>query len=64
MTQISQAKAALKHAFQLQVDGAPGLGLVELLSPCPTYWRMSAPKAMQWIDNEMVKAFPLGRLKG
>jgi 2-oxoglutarate ferredoxin oxidoreductase subunit beta len=61
---ISQAKAAIKHAFKLQMDGAPGLGLVELLSPCPTYWRMSAAKAMKWIDDEMVKAFPLGRLKG
>ncbi len=64
VSHITQAKTAIKHAFQLQVDGAPGLGLVELLSPCPTYWRMSAAQAMQWIDKEMTKVFPLGRLKG
>jgi 2-oxoglutarate ferredoxin oxidoreductase subunit beta len=64
VARITQAKAAIKHAFQLQMEGAPGLGLVELLSPCPTYWRMSPAKAMKWIDDEMTKTFPLGRLKG
>ena len=47
-----------------QVEGAEGLGLVEVLSPCPTYWRMPPAKAMEWIDKEMTKVFPLGRLKG
>ena len=61
---IRKAKAALKHAFELQINNAKGLGLVELLSPCPTYWRMTAPDAMLHIQNEMTKVFPLGRLKG
>jgi 2-oxoglutarate ferredoxin oxidoreductase subunit beta len=61
---IRQAKAALKHAFKLQIDGAPGLSLVEILSPCPTYWRMSPSDAMKWIEEHMSKAFPIGRLKG
>ena len=60
---IRNAKKALKHAFELQVDGAQGMSLVEILSPCPTYWRMSPADAMEWIDKEMVKAFPLGKLK-
>jgi 2-oxoglutarate ferredoxin oxidoreductase subunit beta len=59
----SQAKKAVKHAFELQVNGAEGLSLVELLSPCPTYWRMTPPKAMEWIENEMTKVFPLRCLK-
>ena len=61
---VRQTKAALKHAFELQVADAPGLSLVEVLSPCPTYWRMSPANAMKWIDEHMTKAFPLGRLKG
>ena len=61
--QVRKAKKAIKHAFQLQLDGAQGLSLVEVLSPCPTYWRMTPPKAMEWIEKEMTKAFPLGRLK-
>ncbi len=61
--QIRKAKKAVKHAFELQVDGAKGLSLVELLSSCPTYWRMTPVKAMEWTEKEMTKAFPLGRLK-
>jgi 2-oxoglutarate ferredoxin oxidoreductase subunit beta len=62
-SQIRKAKKAVKHAFELQVNGAEGLSLVELLSPCPTYWRMTPPKAMEWIENEMTKVFPLRCLK-
>ena len=61
---IRQVKAAVKHAFQLQMDGAPGLSLVEILSPCPTYWRMSPANAMKWIEEEMCQVFPIARLKG
>ncbi|MFA5240032.1 MAG: thiamine pyrophosphate-dependent enzyme [Phycisphaerae bacterium] len=61
---IRNAKKAIKHAFELQLNNAPGLSLVELLSPCPTYWRMTPVKAIEWMENEMTKVFPLGRLKG
>ena len=61
--QVHKTKKAIKHAFELQVNNAEGLALVEVLSPCPTYWRMTPAKAMQWIENEMTKVFPLGRLK-
>jgi len=60
---VRKAKKAIKHAFELQVNGAQGLSLVELLSPCPTYWRMTPAEAMEWIENELTKVFPLGRLK-
>ena len=61
--QINKAKKAVRHAFELQVSGAEGLSLVELLSPCPTYWRMTPAKANEWIEKEMIKVFPLGCLK-
>jgi 2-oxoglutarate ferredoxin oxidoreductase subunit beta len=61
--QINKAKRCVKHAFELQVKGAKGLSLVEILSPCPTYWRMSPAKAMEWIEKEMTKIFPLGKFK-
>ena len=60
---IQKSKKAIKYAFELQVNGAEGLSLVELLSPCPTYWRMTPAKAMEWIEKELTKVFPLGRLK-
>ncbi len=64
VAQIRKTKKAIKHAFELQIEGAEGLSLVEVLSPCPTYWRMSPTKAMEWIETNMIKVFPLGRLKG
>jgi 2-oxoglutarate ferredoxin oxidoreductase subunit beta len=64
VAQVRKTKKAIKHAFELQLEGAEGLSLVEVLSPCPTYWRMSPAKAMEWIESNMTKVFPLGRLKG
>jgi 2-oxoglutarate ferredoxin oxidoreductase subunit beta len=64
VARVRQAKKAIKHAFELQVAGAEGLSLVEVLSPCPTYWRMNPAEAMEWVEKEMTKAFPLGRLRG
>lgn len=61
---VRKTKKAIKHAFELQLQGAEGMSLVEVLSPCPTYWRMSPAKAMEWIESNMMKVFPLGRLKG
>jgi 2-oxoglutarate ferredoxin oxidoreductase subunit beta len=61
--QVRKAKKAIKYAFERQVNNRQGLSFVEVLSPCPTYWRMTPAKAMEWIENEMTKYFPLGRLK-
>jgi 2-oxoglutarate ferredoxin oxidoreductase subunit beta len=61
---VRKTKKAIKHAFEHQIGGAQGLSLVEVLSPCPTYWRMSPAEAMTWIDTHMTKVFPLGRLRG
>ncbi|UCF44571.1 MAG: 2-oxoglutarate oxidoreductase [Planctomycetota bacterium] len=62
--EVRKAKKAIKHAFQLQVDGAKGLSMVEVLSQCPTAWRMTPAEAVEWVEKEMTKVFPLGRLKG
>jgi 2-oxoglutarate ferredoxin oxidoreductase subunit beta len=60
--EVIKAKRAVKQAFQNQIEGL-GFSLVEILSPCPTYWGMSPQKAMEWIRDVMVKEFPLGRIK-
>ena len=59
---IRKTKKAIQKAFQTQIDGL-GFSLVEILSPCPTNWRMSPYEAWQWIDNVMSKEFPLGLIK-
>ena len=60
---VRQAKKALRHAFELQVAGTSGLSLVELLSPCPTYWRKTPAQAVEWIQSDMIPVFPLGKIK-
>lgn len=60
--EILKAKRAVKQAFQNQIDNI-GFSLVEVLSPCPTYWGLSPVEAMAWIKNVMAKEFPIGRIK-
>jgi 2-oxoglutarate ferredoxin oxidoreductase subunit beta len=59
---IRKTKQAIKKAFQAQIDKL-GFSMVEILSPCPTNWKMTPLQAWQWIDKEMVQTFPLGVLK-
>jgi 2-oxoglutarate ferredoxin oxidoreductase subunit beta len=59
---IRKTKNAIRKAFQCQLDKL-GFAMVEVLSPCPTNWRMTPLEAWQWVDKEMTKAFPLGVLK-
>ena len=59
----NKTRKAVRKALQYQVDNK-GFSLVEILSPCPVYWRMPPAKAMEHIEKEMTKVFPLGRLKG
>ncbi len=59
---IRMAKKAIRKAFEVQ-QRCLGLSLVELLSTCPTNWGMSAIEAMQWVEDHMIPAFPLGDYK-
>jgi 2-oxoglutarate ferredoxin oxidoreductase subunit beta len=59
---IARAAKAIKKAFQVQLDGL-GFALVEVLSMCPTNWKMSAVASAQWIDKTMSQVFPLGVIK-
>jgi 2-oxoglutarate ferredoxin oxidoreductase subunit beta len=60
--EVIKTKSAIKRAFQNQIDNI-GFSLVEILSPCPTYWGLSPIQALDWIKNVMVKEFPLGKIK-
>jgi 2-oxoglutarate ferredoxin oxidoreductase subunit beta len=59
---IQKMKKAIRKAFQTQLDGL-GYSLVEVLSPCPTNWRMTPIESWRWIDEVMSKEFPLGVIK-
>ena len=59
---IKKAKAAIKKAFQVQLAGL-GFSLVEVLSTCPTNWGMNPPKALEWLEANMIPHYPLGNFK-
>jgi 2-oxoglutarate ferredoxin oxidoreductase subunit beta len=58
---IIKAKSAIKKAFQYQMEGK-GFTFVEVLSPCPTNWKMSPQESLKYVD-EMMNFFPLGVFK-
>ncbi len=58
---IQKTKKAIRNAFQVQVD-QQGYSIVEVLSPCPTNWKMNPVDSFKWIGEVMEKEFPLGVL--
>ncbi len=59
---VKAAKAAIKKAFQNQVEGK-GFSLIEVLSTCPTNWGMTPEKAITWLEENMLPYYPLGVYK-
>lgn len=59
---IIRTKKAITKAFKTQMAGK-GFSLVEILSPCPTNWKMSTIDACRRIDESVVQTFPLKVIK-
>ena len=59
---IRKSKKAIRLAFEAQERGL-GFSMVELLSSCPTNWKVSAQEALEFVAEEMVPVFPLGDYK-
>ncbi len=57
--QIAQAGRAIRRALENQVKGL-GFSIIEVLSPCPTIWKMAPVEAQRWVRDTMEKTFPLG----
>ncbi len=54
--QIMHAARAIKRAVENQVKGA-GFSFVEILSPCPTIWKMQPLEAQTFVREEMAQIF-------
>jgi len=56
------AKRAIRRGFEVQMEGL-GFSMVEVLSQCPTGWRMSPVEALRFVEEEMIPVYPLGVFK-
>ena len=59
---IIQAKKAIKKAFEYQINGK-GYTLIEILSTCPSNWKMNPLDSIAWLKENMIPMFPLGVYK-
>ena len=57
--EILKTKKYIRTAFEAQERGM-GYSFVEILSPCPTNWGLSAMDAVARIRAEVVPVYPLG----
>ncbi len=60
--QIMQAAKVIRRAVENQVKGL-GFSFVEVLSPCPTIWKMQPVEAQHFVQDEMASIFGLGNLR-
>ncbi|HPS56265.1 MAG TPA: thiamine pyrophosphate-dependent enzyme, partial [Sedimentisphaerales bacterium] len=59
---IRKARQAVRKALEIQRDGK-GYAFVEVLSNCPTNLKQDTQKSIDFINDVMVKEFPLGNLR-
>jgi len=60
--QIMHAAKVIRRAVENQVKGL-GFSFVEVLSPCPTIWKMQPVEAQRFVRDEMAAIFGLCNLR-
>ena len=59
---VKAAKAAIKTAFQHQIDG-DAFSFVELMTNCPTNWGMQPLETFEFMNECTLKQFPVGVMR-
>ena len=59
---LTRTKRAIKKAFRNQLEGR-GFSMVEIVTSCPTNWGMDALTALDYLEENMLKEFPLGVIR-
>lgn len=58
----NKVRRAVRKGLKNQIENK-GFSFVEVLSTCPSGWKMSPEQAKDWLQEEMIKHFPLGVYK-
>ena len=56
---VIKTRKAIRKAFQNQLE-AKGFSMVEIVTSCPTNWGLDALEALRFLEENMLKEFPLG----
>ena len=59
---FQRSRKSLKIAFQKQIDKI-GYSFVEFVSACPSIWGMKPIDCLDFIEEKMIKEYPLGEFK-
>jgi len=59
---VRKLKKAVTRAFHLQKEGK-GTCFIEVVSNCPSGWKMTPVEANKWLDEHMLTIYPPGDLK-
>lgn len=59
---VRKAKKALTKAFKSQ-ELKKGTSFVEIISNCPSNWKMTPVESNKWLDENMLSYYPLGLYK-
>lgn len=59
---VIRTKKAMRKAFEVQMKDL-GFALVEILSPCPTNWKLSPVDSCKRVEEEVTKVYPLKVIK-
>jgi len=59
---VRKAKKAIMNGFKYQ-ELKKGLSFVEIVSNCPSNWKMTPIESNKWMEENMLAFYPLGDLK-
>lgn len=59
---VRLAKKSIKKGFEYQKLNR-GLSFVEVVTNCPSNWKMTPVEANKWLEENMLTYYPLGELK-
>lgn len=59
---VRKLKKALINAFEYQKLNA-GTCFIEVVSNCPSGWKMTPVETIDWLENKMFPVYPLGDIK-
>ncbi len=59
---VRYLKKAVQKAFQYQKEGK-GTCFIEVVSNCPSGWKMTPIQANKWLEENMFPLYPLGDIK-